>query len=71
MRSRVQGERVLKSGDIAVNIGDRFCEEEGYGVIIYGRTFELGDLGIPLWAMVQYSMREIKNGEWTNDELND
>ena len=62
MISRVQGEFFLKSGDVAVNISDRFCEKEEYGVIIKGRTPGLDDLGLPLGAMVQYSMRE--NEEW-------
>ena len=63
MISRVQGECFLKSGDLAVNIGDRFCEEEDtVSVIINGRTQGLEDLGLPLGAIVQYSMLE--NNEW-------
>ena len=52
VRSRVQGVCVLKSGDIAVNIGDRFCEEEGYSVTINGRMLELSDLALRLGGMV-------------------
>ena len=44
-------------------------EEEGYSVIIGGRTPGLDDLDLPLGAMVQYSMCEMKNGELPDDEF--
>jgi hypothetical protein len=62
MISRVQGDCVLNLGNVAVNISDRFCEEDGYGVIINGRMPGLDDIGLRSEAMVQYSMRE--NEEW-------
>ena len=46
MGSRVQGEKVLKNGDVAVNIGDRFCEKrDGVSLSMAGR----GRLGWVTW----------------------
>lgn len=53
-----------------VNIGGRFCGEGGYDVIINGTTPELDDMGLRSEAMAQYSMREDKNGEAPEGELN-
>ena len=52
----------MEKGDVTVNIKDRLCEVEESGVIINGRTPGLDDLGIPLVAMIQYSLPE--NEEW-------
>ena len=70
MRSRVKDERPLKSGDFTVNIGDRFCEGDGYSVSVNGKIPGLDDLCLPLGSMVQYLMCEDKNGKPPDGELN-
>ena len=65
MRSRVQGECVAKSGDDAVKIGDRFCEEEGIIVSLSmagRRDYVTWAYVCGPWFNIQYSM--VKNEEW-------